>query len=234
MARKYGKLRDTKGVIDTSDQTPQLSVPGSEIVEIEEESWASIIFRWSKGIIAFFLSAIVIIALLFTIMACSLMVFSPVEKEGQIFDRTLVVRGTWADTGGIPPVGTEVVVSNNQYAPTDKWWDWALIGWHGIPNPSRVEIATTNYDKLYISGTVEQLEDEKVNYEATVTSVNNPEVTGEFFQSPALDLKKFKKDATFEFNHTLDEQYLVKCISGKCEPGTFFVVDKGQIFGEVK
>lgn len=234
MARKYGKLRDTKGVIDTSDQTPQLSVPGSEIVEIEEESWASIIFRWVKGIIAFLLSAVAIVALLFTIMACSLMVFSPVENEGQIFDRTLVVRGTWADNGGEPPLGTEVVVSNNQYAPTDKWWDWALIGWQGIPSPSKVEIVSTSYDKLYITGTTTQLEDEKVEYTATVTSVKDSNVTGEFLQSPSLGLKKYKNDATFEFNHTLDDQYLVKCISGNCEPGGFFVVDKGQIFGEVK
>jgi hypothetical protein len=239
MSKKYGKFRDTKGVISPGDDSaPEFGVQGAEIIEVEEESWFSIILGWVKGIIGFAVALVLVIASLVTILGMTLIVYSPITVTDDITDRTLVARGVWNKTGGTPPVGTIAVVSGNSMAPTgENWWDWVSITWVGIPNASKVKILTNSYEKLYISVKADRTDSEKVVYDATVQSIDNPDISGKFVQSPKLVFKNYepkKLSDSYEFNYQLNDSYLVECVEGSCEPGTFFVVAEGQLFGEVR
>jgi hypothetical protein len=222
MARKSGKFLDKSATIDSSDQIGRLTVPGAEIVEVQQEGWGSIILGWIKNIFGFGILLVLFLAVLITGLGMTVMTYSMVGDDST---RSIVLRGAWADTGGKPPVGTEVAVSESKLAPTSDWWEWASITWLGIPNASTVEIVSTDYDKLYISGTKEK---------AVITNLSNVEETGPFYDSGALNLSDYEDNEKVEFNHQLKKEYLVKCISGSCTEGSYFVVTKGQIYGEVR
>ena len=224
MARKTGKFLDKRSVISADDdQVGQLSVPGAEVIEIQQESWASIIYGWFKGLLGFILLLAVIGAGLFTGLGMTVLNYVPLNPDSA--SRSIVLRGAWADTGGIPPVGTQVAVSQTKAAPTDAWWDWIAISWAGIPAASKVEVVSTDYNRLYIAGTPE---------DATVTIVDKPSVTGPFVPNGNVSFDKYDEKETFEENVQLKDSYLVKCISGTCEENTYFVVTQGQIYGEVR
>lgn len=223
VSKKQAKLIDKSATVQSDDQVGALSVPGAQIVEVQEESWASIIFGWLKNIFIFLALAAVVLAALYSGLAATIIVYSPTNSEG---DRNFVLRGTWSETGGIPPVGTEVAISQDTLAPKDNWWDWIPIGWTGIPNVSTVEIATTDYDKLYINNVP--------NEGTKVVVLENESINGEFKRSPALPLKDKEDNVAFEVNHQLKNEFLVHCVSGSCEKGTYFVISKDQIFGEIR
>lgn len=223
MARKKGKLRDRSAIIDSRDQQPQFSVPGAEIVEVEQEGWGSIIFGWGKNLIGFIAGLFILVVVLFTALSCTIMVFAPLE--GNTLDRTIVLRGAWKDTGGNPPLNTEIIISQTKPAPTAKnWWEWAIIGWKGIDTPTKVKIVSTNHDKLYINGTQNS---------ATITNLSTPEINGTLESNWVIDLSKYKTE-TYEFNHQLKDEWLVECVSGDCTPNTLFVIGKQQIYGETR
>lgn len=224
MARKTGKFLDKTSTVSADDQVGMLSVPGAEIIEVQEETWPSIIWGWFKGLLGFGLLLAIIGAGLFTGLGMTILNYAPLDPDSS--ERSIVLRGAWADTGGNPPVGTTAAVSSSKPAPTSNWWEWATISWVGIPNPSTVTIASTDYDELYITGTLDNM---------TVTSINNPTVKGDFVAPAFMDLEDtYEEGETFEENLKLDKQYLVQCVSGTCEPGTYFVVNETQIYGEVR
>lgn len=223
VSKKQAKLIDKSATVQSDGQVGALSVPGAQVVEVQEESWASIIFGWLKNIFIFVALAAAVIATLYSGLAATIIVYSPTDDTG---DRSFVLRGTWSETGGIPPVGTEVAISQNTAAPTNNWWDWIPIGWTGIPNVSTVEIVTTDYNKLYISNTP--------NVGTNVVVLENESINGEFKRSPALPLKDKEDDVAFEINHQLKNEFLVRCVAGNCEEGTYFVISKDQIFGEIR
>lgn len=220
MARKTGKFIDKSATVDSSDQIGHLTVPGTEILEVQQERWSSIIGAWFKNIIGFVLLLALFIAILITGLGCTVMTFNAVGDNGE---RSIILRGAWADTGSKPPIGTKIAVSQTTLAPTSNWWEWATITWTGIPTASTVKVVSTDYDKLYISGDLKKAE---------ITNIATPKVKGTFAPSIEVNLSKYKEGETFEFNHQLKNEYLVECISGSCTKGTYFVINKGQIFGE--
>lgn len=219
MARnKKGNFVDTSATVESDGQAGMFSVPGAQIIEIEQESWFSIIFGWVKNVLVFGLLAVAVLAVLYSGLSSTIMVFSPVGDTG----RQIVLRGAWADSGGIPPIGTPVAVSPTT-APSN-WWEWIPVGWVGIPDASEVEIVSTDYAKLYVSGA-----DSK---NLTVVNLDNEAVNGKFISTTAVPVDK--DDKNIEFNHGLKDQFLVKCVSGGCTPGTYFVVQDNQIYGEIR
>lgn len=217
MALRKGKLRNNDGVVDSSGYTPRLSMQGSrDIVEVKEESWFSIAGGWIKGIIAFVLSLIVIIAGIYSGLAATLMFYSPISSDSS--SRSLIIRNAWVDTGNEPPIGEEVIISTDSKLP-EEWWNAILVGWVGISSPAKVEILTPNFDKLYIE-------------DGTVVSFNDPDETFKPFVSSAAF--KYDKKENPVLNHQLDGQYLVKCISGDCKEGTYFIIEETQIFGKLQ
>lgn len=224
MARKTGRFLDKRSVVSADDeQVGQLSVPGAEVIEIKQESWASIIYGWFKGLLGFVLLLAIIGAGLFTGLGMTVLNYVPLNPDSA--NRSIVLRGAWAETGGVPPIGTKVAISETTLAPTSAWWEWVPISWVGIENPSTVEIVSKNYDRLYVTGTVE---------DAKVTILDNPSVTGKFAPNQNVTLEKYKENTSFEENVQLKDSYLVKCVSGSCEKDTYFVAAQGQIYGEVR
>lgn len=224
MARKTGKFLNKKSIVASSDDTiGQLSVPGAEVIEVQEESWASIIWGFVKGIILFAMLLAVLLMGLFTGLGMSIMNYVPVDGTNE---RSIVLRGAWADEGGKPPIGTVVAVSSTNTTPSSNWWEWFSITWFGIPNVSTVEIMSTDYDKLYITGTVD---------DAEVSIVTNPTVSGTFVGNQNVPLaEEYNEGEQFEKNVQLKNSFLVKCKAGACEPDTLFVISQEQIFGEIK
>lgn len=214
--RRKGKLRNPDGVVDSTDYVPQLAMPGShDIIEIKEETWGQIILGWIKGGFAFVLVLILFLALLYSGLSAYLMVFSPTgpDREGYSW----VVRNTWSETGNIPPIGSTVVISESTTAP-DSWYEFVPVGWLGISDPSVVKVVSKNYDTLYLNN-------------SKVSIVGESGVReGNFVGSPSYSYDS-EKDAA-EKNYKLKHQYLVECVSGNCEAGTYYVVNEGQIYGE--
>jgi hypothetical protein len=222
MARKSGKFIDKSATVDSSEQVGRLTVPGAEIVEIQQEGWGSIIATWVKNIIGFALLLALFVGVLITGLGATVMTFNTVGDDSH---RSIVLRGAWADNGGNPPLGTKVAISEDTLAPTSNWWDWISVAWIGIPSASTVKIVSTDYDKLYVSGTKE---------DATVTSIANPEETGTLEDSITLNRDDYEDGEAVEFNYQLKKSYLVECVAGACEPGTYSVINEEQIYGEVR
>lgn len=230
MARKRGKFIDKSSTVTSDDQVGMLSVPGAEVVEVEQESWFSIILGWSKSIIGFVLLLIVVLALLFTGLGTSILTFTPLNPDNAL-QREIVLRGAWAETGGQPPLETVVAVSHSAPAPTaENWWNWAPIAWVGIENPSKVTIVSTDHDEIVIGGTKE---DAWVVNKSSVTTDDKP-IEGELVSSAGHSFQSFDEGADVSDSFKLKNAYLVKCISGSCEPGTFFIIPETYIYGEVR
>lgn len=217
MSKKQGKLKDNSGIVDSSDYIPKLAMPGtSDIVEVKEETWGSIFVGWGKGLFAFVLVATLFIGFLYSGLAATLMYYMPVDSDSS--SRSWVVRGTWSETGGKPPLEEKVVISTDTYVPTE-WWNNVLIGWTGVTKPAIVSIQSTPYDTLYIAN-------------GKVTNVSNPDIKGDFSSSPSFPYD-IETDSA-EQNHKLNNEYLVKCVSGSCTEGSLYIISKDQIFGEAK
>jgi len=214
MVNKKGKLRNNDGIVDSSDYIPRLAMPGArDIIETKEESWGHIALGWSKGFIGFILVALIIVAALYSGLAATLMMYSPISSNSS--SRVLVVRNTWSKTAGQPPLNTNVVISSTTALPSE-WWNRVAVGWTGIANPAIVKISSTDYEKLYIA-----------NSKVTgLTSKLNGNFTGS---------ADFKYDPTAKAqNYQLKNEYLVQCVSGNCKPGTYSIISNSQIYGVTK
>lgn len=215
MVKKQGKFIDTHGIVDVSDYIPQLAVAGEhDIVATKEESWLSILLGWAKGSILFIVIGLLFLALLYSGLSATLMSY---VKTGPHSPHSLVVRGTWSSTGSIPPVYAKAVISDTTFVPTN-WWGNIVVGWMGIKNPSIVKIMSGPYDKIAV-----------VN--SKVSNLTNNAVGGGFVSSPEFTYNSTKNN---DISYTLKGEYLVQCISGTCQPGTYFIINPGQVYGEVK
>lgn len=212
-----GRLRNNDGVVDSSNYTPKLAMPGArDIIEIKEESWPQIIFGWVKSLLGVLGVGLLVIAMLYSGLAANLMMYIPTSED--VTKRDLVVRNIWQDTGNKPPLNTNVVISTTNVLP-ENWFELIRVGWTGTENPAVVRIASTDFDTLYI------VEDEVVN-------LGESGETGTFVGSPSFPHYSELETYSEEQNVVLDNQFLVECISGACEPGTFFIISDNQIFGE--
>lgn len=219
MAKKQGKLVDPHGVVDSSDYIPQLAEPGAhDIIEVKEESWGSIFVGWGKGLLLFILVAVTCLSLLYTGLTATLMSYVPLNPDSA--SRAWVVRGAWSKSGNQPPVGAVVAISDDTVAPT-QWWDNVKVGWVGINKPSVVKVQSTMYDTLTLG-------------DNTISATNK--VTGKTFtkQGTLVNSPAYPDATNIAGNLVLKQQYLVECVSGSCKPGTFFIIDKNQIYGAVR
>jgi len=214
MANKKGALRNSDGVVDAADYIPRLAMPGArDVIDVKEESWGRIAFGWLKGLLAFGVILLLLVGLLYSGLSATLMMLSSVNSDSN--SREWVVRNTWGETGGKPPLDQKVVISTTKALPAE-WWNRILVGWTGIAAPAVVRIASTDYEKLYIAN-------------SEVTNLTTEE-SGEFTSSAAFQYNT--DEELTEQNYKLDNEYLVECVSGSCEAGTYFVIDAVQIFGE--
>lgn len=214
---KGGKLKNNDGLVDSSNYTPKLAMPGArEIIEVKEETWPQIIWGWIKSLLGVFGVGLLVLAMLYSGLSATLMMYIPTGTDST--QRDLVVRNTWQETGNRPPLNTQVVISVTSALP-ENWLELIRVGWTGTDNPAIVRIASTEFDTLYI-------------VEDSVTNLGESGEEGTFVGSPAFPHSE--EDGTYfeEQNIVLDGQYLVECISGACEAGTFFIIDSSQIFGE--
>lgn len=213
-----GKLQNNNdGIVDSSNYTPKLSMPGArEIVEVKEETWLQIIFGWMKSLIGVIVVALLVATVLYSGLSANLMMYIPTSTE--TMQRDLVVRNTWQESGNRPPLNTQIVISTTSTLP-ENWFGLIRVGWLGTDNPAIVRVASTEFDVLYI------LEDKVTNLGASGDE-------GKFVSSPAFPHSPEDETYTEEQNISLNGEYLVECLSGACEPGTYFIITNSQIFGE--
>lgn len=211
---KKGKLRNNDGIVNSSDYIPRLAMPGArDVVDVKEESWGQIVLGWSKGLVLFVLILILLIGLLYSGLSATLMMLSSTSPTSS--SREWVVRNTWSETGGTPPMEQEVIISATSALPAE-WWNRIMVGWTGISNPATVRVVSNDYDTLYIS-------------DSKITNLTTNK-TGNFAGSAAYSYNA--KEAPIEQNYKLDNEYLVECVSGSCKKDTYFIIDETQIFGE--
>ena len=127
------RMRKAGNSVDATGQKPALSFDtSSDIIMFKEESWVAIVLSWLKTSIMFALSAALIMAILYVILAGTLLFFTSVSGN-----LALVARGTFL--GGNPSTGEIVLASNDVPASTDplsKMKDGIL----GVPNSIVVEV----------------------------------------------------------------------------------------------
>jgi hypothetical protein len=213
--KRKGKFRNPHGVVDSTDYTPQLALPGSQdIIEIKEETWLQIGVGWARNFVAFILAAILFFMVLYAGLSSTLMIFS---STGPGSDKSAIVRGTWSETGGKPPIGDEAVISADTLSP-DNWWEWIFLGYTGISEPSVVKVLSKDYNTIAI------------NDNTSVNLAENPNVQRPFVSSTDFKYNPESGPTTIKLN----KEYLVECVSGTCAPGTTFVIAAKQIYGEVR
>lgn len=193
------------------DYTPQFALPGSnELVSLKEEPWGSIILRWMQSLFLYILLLVVIVATLYSGLAATLLVLSPTGGEDNRL--SLVVRNMWQDTGGRPPVGEQAVISTSTPLPEDILSKVA-IGWTGIPDPAYVTVASDHMDALKVRGG-----------EVLINDTWQPLASSDAYQ--------IVENGTAETTVQLRDQYLVECLEGSCEPGTYLIVNSEALYGQ--
>lgn len=209
----------SRDIVDDSDYTPMLGVAGSTAtVETREESWGSIIAGWIKGSLLVLLGGAIFVGLVYSLLSIFLMMFVPIQEGG---DRQWVIRGTWQETGGIPDIGDKAIISMTKNIEKAEWYDLVTMGFTGIPNVAVVENLSKDNVKLYINND-------------KVTDLSNKETYAGFTGSALFPYDLEDPEQKTELNYQLDGSMLVKCVSGACEEGSVFILDKNQIFGEQK
>jgi hypothetical protein len=213
--KRKGKFRNPNGVVDSTDYTPQLALPGSQdIIEIKEETWLQIWMGWGRNFVAFLLAAVLFFMVLYAGLSSTLMIFSATGPDS---DRSAVVRGTWSETGGEPPIGSEAVISADTLSP-DNWWEWIFLGYTGVSEPSVVKVLSKDYNTI------------AVNDNTSVNLAEDPNTPRPFVSSNNFNYNPESGPVTYK----LKEEYLVECVSGTCAPGTTFIIAAKQIYGEVR
>lgn len=189
---------------------PQFALPGSsELVTLREESWGQILLRWVQNLFLYVLLLAVVGAALYSGLAANLLSFSPTGSASG--EQSLVLRNTWQENGGKPPVGEEAVISATEPLPDDPIGK-IRVGWTGITDPATVTVLSNNMDRLQVRGDEVQVGDQWVK----LTNSAAYEVTPDAAEAPVQ----------------LDGQFLVQCVEGACEPGSYTIIDQAQIYGE--
>ncbi len=208
------KIQDLKpalkkqGTVDTSAVKPALAYDAnSDIIMFSEESWTSIIGSWFKSAALLILSGILIFAALYTVLAATLFFVSVVDDKP-----TLVARGTFL--GGVPDVGDQILASKTTPSSSDPL-SRLQSSFLGVDSAVVVENLSEPNDFVSVSGD-----------NITVTGKNANSFNGVFVDNNG---NQVNLPSTSTTNVTL-----VKCLYGACEPGQFFLIDSGNVYGEVK
>ena len=98
--------------------------------------------------------------------------------------------------------------------PTGVSSDNAFYAFLGVPDAEIVQVASGPSDTVAVNdGTIK------------VTGENNATYKGTFVDD---------KGKSASLNDKLSDSYLVMCVSGSCEKGTFHLMSKDRIYGEVQ
>lgn len=208
------KIQDLKpslkkqGSVDTSAAKPALAFDSnSDIIMFSEESWFSILGSWIKSALLLLLSALLIFAALYTVLAATLFFVTGVDDKP-----AFVARNTFL--GGVPSVEDTILISKNTPASTDPLFR-LQSAFLGVNEPAIVKVLTEPTDTVSASGGT-----------VTVTGKNPNTFDGAFVND---------KGETSNLNQTLmTDQILVECVSGSCTSGQFFLVKVDNVYGEVK
>lgn len=208
------KIQDLKpslkkqGSVDTSAVKPALAYDSnSDIIMFSEESWLSIVGSWLKSAVLLLLSALLIFAALYTVLAATLFFVTVVDDKP-----TFVARNTFL--GGVPSVNDRILASKTTPASTDPL-SRLQSSFLGVQDPVVVQVLTEPNDTVSVSGG-----------NVTVTGKNTNTYDGVFVND--------KGDASNLPSTPMTNQILVKCLSGSCTPGQFFLVKIDNVYGEVK
>lgn len=202
------KFRKGGTPADASKDTPQLTFAGvPDIVEIKEQTWGSIIAGWIKSIILFVLLVGLVLLAVYSALAATVLYVSSVDGK-----LAMVARGTFV--GGVPEQGNKILISTTDPAPTEIL-DKLKVGFMGAANPAIYTVLSkTAYDTISVSN--------------NVITVGDKPVEGTFF-----DLSTGEAVPNMA-QQRLDNQVVISCLGGDCEPGTVSIVSPDFIYGEVK
>lgn len=208
------KIQDLKpslkkqGSVDTSSAKPALAFDSnSDIIMFSEESWFSILGSWIKSALLLCLSALLIFAALYTVLAATLFFVTGVDDKP-----VFVARNTFL--GGVPSVDDMILVSKTTPSSTDPL-SRLQSAFLGIDEPAIVKVLTEPTDNVTASGG-----------KVTVTGKNPNTYDGAFVND---------KGEASSLNQTImTDQILVECVSGSCTAGQLFLVKNDNVYGEVK
>jgi hypothetical protein len=201
------KLRKHGSLVNATSVEPERQFAGGaqNIIEVKEESWASIILGWVKTIVGYFALVVVLLLAVYTGLAATVVFFSSVGGQ-----TALVARGTFI--GGIPDKGDMMYISNDTPDPKSPVNN-VVVGFKGAPEASIVENMSAEYDKVSVSGNNIQIADQVIN-DAVLLNAKGDRVTS----------------GTISLNN----QYVVQCVTGACDADSYLVIDSKQIYGEIK
>lgn len=172
---------------------------------------ATITTRFIKGILAIVLALIAIVAIVYSIMAGSLMFLAPSTNPNAEDGRIWVTRGGFV--GGNPKVddilyaSASVSYDPNNKTPTEKFLKWGSQvgeGVFGVENHIVAKAITGPYNKISSKDGFIVIDGNKTKYKS--------------------DVEEF----------ILANSFLALCLEGSCDKGELIEVKKEYIIGEVR
>jgi len=201
-------LRQHGLAVDTSDAKPALAYDSnSDIVMFSEESWFKIFAGWLKSGALFLVSAVLIFAVLYTTLAVSLFFTTFVEGKP-----VFVARGTFL--GGEPAL-TDKILGSRTEASEDDPLNRLQYAFMGVPNSVVGEISSGPVDTISAA-----------NGQISISGSSS-----QSYEGVLVDESGQPQDVS---SRKLQDEYLVKCMSGECQPGSYFLIKGESIFGEVQ
>lgn len=205
------RLKSSQKVTDLPDDVkPALSNNSiSSFVEYETIGWNLILKDWGKKIALFFVFAIVLAVAAYAALAAT--IAYTVKIDGAMYT---VARGTYV--GNEVPSGEIVYASYDSSATGDFLSNLAqgarsVIGEDPVSEPVVVEVVAGPVAKVQVNG-------ENITF--------NPGAKDESTLTADVDGLEGK-------TKLLDNQYVVECKWGACEPGSFFVLPSENVSGEI-
>lgn len=204
MATK-GKLRSSSKIFELNEEEPKLSNNVlPTVIEYEEIGWGHIIKGWVKSILVFLLLGLVLVVGAYAGLAATIS-YGTIDDRGEII---VVARGTYV--GGVVPKD-EIVYISTTHILDGNLWDNLQQGFVGIPNAATVQV---------LAGPVQEIE-----VQANQILLKKGTETVGKIEGVIEDLTPNKT--------VLQNEYIVRCLGGACEPGELLLIKSAQISGEV-
>lgn len=204
--------------------------------QTDVESWGSIILGWVKNLLGAAALGVLFVSVLYTLLAIFLIILVPIGSDAGFTEREAVTRNTWAKEGGTPPVGAKAVVSLTETTDNTAWWQYALYGWTRLPATAEVEILSSDRDKLFVetvdTGEADDAGKPVKTGKVTILTKEGQPVFDGFTGSLVYDYDPNSDPITPATGVQLDGQLLASCVAGDCQPGSVFIIDLAQVFGE--
>jgi len=209
MATSKGKLRSSSRVFDLDQEdAPRLNNNNApSVIEYETLSWSKIILGWVKSIFVFLLLGILLIAGVYAGLAGTIL-YGIVNVDNKTV--TVVARGTYV--GGVVPEGETIYISTT-HTIEGTFISNLVEGFTGVPGGATVEV---------LAGPIQEI---KINAQKKTIDLISNGKTVETIKGTIADVDTTKK--------VLQNEYIVRCVGGACEAGELFIIQDGQISGEI-